>query len=162
MCLNIPADKEFYLGSVSISVSFYISVIWRKLSQFCRYRKGKSTRLHNPTKRLNFDSGKCINFFPLRVTNRLRVFTAKAVKEKIRENRRCLLYLAIRLEHINSSADPLRRIKSYTALFRVGYFEKLRAFCTSRTHLVTCPQIPGCRTYGIFWPLSALGFPCLQ
>ncbi len=42
-----------------------------------------------------------------------------------------------------------------------GYFEKLRAFCTSRTHLVTCPQIPGCRTYSIFWPLSALSFQSL-
>ncbi len=131
---SIPADKEFYLGSVSINVGFYISVIWRKLSQFCRYRKGKSTRLYNPTKRLNFDSGKCINFFSVFTTEPTVV---NQLKEKIRENRRCLLYLAIQLEHIYSSADSLRRIKRYTALYRVGYFEKLHAFCTLRTHFVT-------------------------
>ncbi len=33
------------------------------------------------------------------------------MKEKIRENRRCLLYLAVGLKHINSSANLLRRIK---------------------------------------------------
>ncbi len=36
---------------------------------------------------------------------------------------------------------------TYTTLCRVGYFEKLRAFCTQRTHFGPLPAISGVLTY---------------